>query len=74
MTADLLPVPVPYTVTIPVSCVRCGGTVHSVTADDPVGWVNRERRLVIQCDKPWCAWSGVIHVELIDLTHKRNVA
>jgi hypothetical protein len=57
--------------TLPVTCIRCGNEVSPVKNGDPAGWVNRERRLVITCQKPGCGWSGVIIVELVDLTHKR---
>jgi hypothetical protein len=57
-----------------ITCPRCGGEVTPVTSDDPKGWINRERRKVVSCNKRHCAWAGVVVVELVDLTHQRAVA
>jgi hypothetical protein len=61
-------------VTFTLTCPRCGHDVEAVANDDPKGWVTRERRLVVCCLKPWCAWSGVVIAELVDINAKRGAA
>jgi hypothetical protein len=57
-----------------ITCPHCRGEMRHITRDDPKGWSTRERRAVVECIKPHCHYTGVVVVELIDLSHKRAVA
>lgn len=53
-----------YTVTVPVSCPRCGGELRSVQATSPISAIERERGLVVECVS--CRHVATVVVQLVD--------
>jgi len=57
-----------------VSCPRCGAELRRVQMADPVGWVHRERRVVVECTAPHCRHCAVVEVHLVDVGARDTTA
>jgi hypothetical protein len=58
-------------VTVEVSCLRCGGRLRAVATDEPRGSMVRARRVSLSCVEDRCTWSGVLVSELIEMAIPR---
>lgn len=52
-------------VTLWVSCLRCGGKLTAVATDEPRGRIVRARRVSLACVD--CSWAGVLVSELVEM-------